>query len=291
LRPLAVFLVLPFALLAISRPRRRVGFMAVLLLPIIAVSAGNTLYDFHAFGAWSSTGYHFWRSIPYDYPSLVFSPWFLTQNLMVLWTFKGAAMILALAFVGWLSLKKQPPDDLRHYLRYALLAAGPISFIHLWYAWTTVRFHFVGLALLVVLAAAGIARWIPQSVQRQKWLLVAALAVSPVFPPRMRIPLPVRRQLGEQIARLTPADAVIVSAIPAPFLETLISQPGNHRLIVPPDRQWKDDVYANMIINTANARVDPLAASDANGRAALIAQGASYVHPFTADEGMDQLSA
>jgi hypothetical protein len=46
-----------------------------------------------------------------------------------------------------------------------------------------------------------------------------------------------------------------------------------------------------MIVNPANARVDPLPASAADRRAALIARGAFYVHPFTADEGMDRLSA
>jgi hypothetical protein len=291
IRPLAGFILLPFAVMALRRGRSRVASLAVVLIPWLVVVLFGSYYNLRTFGHWSRTGYQYWQSIPFDYPTVVFSASNLKMNLAILWMYKFIPLILILAVIGWAILRKAKTPELSDFLRYTALAAGPVSFVHLWYAYSNVRFHFIGLSLLVVVAAAGLSRLIPAVVTRRRWLLPAALAASLFLPPSLRAGEPKRRELGEAIERLTPLDAVIVTAISAPYLDTLIQLHGAHRTVIPPDRDWSNGVYNNLVICVEPSRLHSIPETDADQRAALLSHGGYYAHDITAAEGMDTLGA
>lgn len=288
MREVGAALWLPFAALAVRNPEDRWRRLAALTVPVLLAGAAIGWYNLRTFGDWMRTGYQYWCAVPYDYPGLTFSPRYVGANLRSLVSARVGLLIVGGTIGAWL-LARSDRVGLKRLGMFLLLGAGPIELVHLLYFASDVRFHFLALAVLAVVAGAGIGRSIPRRFDRLAWLpaalalpLAARIAVLP-DPPSFR------RVVARAIADNTPANAVIVTAIDAVFLDPDVVQ-GSDRLIVPADRHVE---YASkLIVKRRVARLVPPPRSPVDHRAlALLRAGAIDPFPYTAADAPDRIAA
>ncbi len=288
MRAASVFVWLPFAALALRRRAAWPANLAALTLPVLAAYGIVGIYNLHAFGQWSRTGYQYWCAVPYDYFGLTFSAAYLLPNLRMLATVR-VGVLLAAGVVGAVLLRSRDGAALRRTAAFPALSAAPMSAFHLLYFAAGVRFHLLALAGLAVVAGVGIGSRVPRRLRCWAWappLLALPLALAA---PASEGPEHYRRSVAEAIAQNTPRDAVIVTAIDAVFLDPYLVQHSG-RLIVPIDR---DVEYASKVIvrrRTASPNPPPVSAVDhcAEG---LLRAGAIRPFPYTADEAPERIAA
>jgi len=299
LRVESAALLLPLAIQAwpsgVGTRERLPGFrrLAVLALPSLALVLATAAYQQAAFGDFRRNGYMFWVPLPCDYPKLAFSLEFLRPNLNALRT---AGFLVAAAFgvVGTAVLLAQGARLARRAIAFAALAALPASLLHLVFSFSAARFHLNLIAFLSVLGGAGVASLIPETRLRRfgfplALIASALLALAPVLVPGLRPRISIRRPTAEILARETPEDAVVVSAIDAVFLEPYLLR-GTRRRLVPANRGVE---YASKAVVWKRIELpDPVPKwTKAEGIAWLAEHGAALVCPFTADERPGELAA
>lgn len=218
--------------------------------------------------------------MPYDYGELAFSNNYIGPNLAA---FASPRLWIPLAALGLaLPVLLRDPRTRRATLA-ALLAAAPISLFHLRHYYVEVRFHPLLIALGCVAPAAAFARYVaPAALHRFAWAALPLVAAAAFWPERPRDPLPGRRATADALARLTPNDAVIVTAIDPLFLEPLVIR-GTKRRVIPASRAVA--FAADLVAPRRVAQPRP-APRDAYDRrcAGLIAGGSFDPVPFTARE-------
>lgn len=286
LRNVYLAVLVPFLWLVLRGRGSRASKVAALLGPSALVAAATAVYNHAAFGDWRRTGYHFWCSVPYDYANLLFSPAYVRINL-VQFLSVGALVTLAFGAAGIAVLVLRKPTGRGPLLRFLLLAAVPGTVFHLFYFFPSIRFHLFALALLTVLGGAGIAVLVPEGVRRKLWFLPALLVLAVFVWPRQAEPEPARRKVAEALARETPRDAVVVSAIDPVYLEPFILR-GTQRRVVPVSRGIE---YASKVATPRRIdQLDPPPTGPGDHRApALLRAGAKEAVAFTADEAPNAL--
>ncbi len=233
LRMVYLSLLAPFLLSVMRLRDRRWGHLAALAAPPIAMAAAQCAYNAATFGDPLRTGYHYWHSVPYDYDELVFSNAYLQPNLAA-FAAPSAWIPLAALCLAARSLARAPQT--RRALAAALLAAAPISLFHLRYYYVDERFHLLLIATAMTLAAVALVRFASRLLpERSAWAGLALSALAAFWPAPPRNPLPGRRSTADALARLTPSNAWIISAIDPVFLEPLVLR-GSKRHIIPATR-------------------------------------------------------
>jgi hypothetical protein len=296
LRVLAFASVLPLIAYVLLSQRRMGPRLLAITLPSTLIILLTALYNHHTFGDWRRTGYHFWTPIPYDVPGMTFSAGFLWENvrgLAGLWAVFLAGAIGAVAIWLWArgaARPDAPPPNERAHEQIAaitamlLLAAVPISLVHLFYFYEQTRFHLPAATLLCVIGGAGIALLVPEMIRRYRVLLTLGLVVAAahghVQLQQFVIP-PLRRIAAEHMANTEP-NAVIVTAIDPVYLEPLVLR-NSQRRIIPYSREVE---YASKLVAPEKiGRLDPPPTSPFEHRhPALLAAGAREVVAVTAAE-------
>ncbi|MDB5288859.1 MAG: hypothetical protein JWL69_100 [Phycisphaerales bacterium] len=292
IRPLTGILAIPFVF-EILRTRRHgwVRDLAAIALPCAAVVLLNGLYQQHAFGDWRRTGYQFWLPVPYDYFSLTFSPRYLGQNFARFNDYLVWAP-LAMGTLGAIALCRRRSPHLLPVVAFTVLGALPLSVVHLFYFFTDIRFHFLGLTLVCLLAGCGAAVLIPEALRRQLWFMLPLACLTILVPRLPSFPLddqpPMRFAVATTAARLLPGNAVLISGIDPPYLEELFVR-GTARKVLPISR---DTPYAAAVLARHRiAQLDPPPHNAADHACpGLVAGGAERLYPFTAEQGVTQLS-
>jgi hypothetical protein len=157
----------------------------------------------------------------------------------------------------------------------------PGTLFHLFYFYPDLRFHLLSLAMLCILAGAGWATFLGESVRlRARWML-PLLAVLSLALPASPAPEPHRRIVADAIARETPPNAVIVSAIEPAYFEPTVLR-GTQRRIVPFSRSVEYAARSVMIdwLDAGRASSGAGTTTAANGRPA-----ADALHTAKPDEG------
>jgi hypothetical protein len=260
--------------------------IVALLLPPLGFIIATLIYDQIRFGSPLRTGYEFWAPIPHQFFHLLFAPRYLVPNLKALapwwWLAIGGAIALVI-------LWRQRPQAARSIGWFILLAAAPISAIHLFYFWGDPRFHLLMLAMLCIVLGAGIGMLVECSLRRREWLIPLIIVASAAIPIHPSTPEPIRREIADDLRAGTPDDAIIVTAVDPVYLEPFLLR-GTHRRIIPISR-WVE--YAAQAIAPKPLR--PMTPPPTNPVKPRIPQafaaGAKDVVPFTADENPDQILA
>lgn len=301
MRPLTGVLALPFvveilyrsirSLLPEHRKREKVFFRFVLLaLPCAFAVAATALWQAHAIGDWRRTGYQFWLPVPYDYFELTFSKRYFRDNIALLEWHLLYLPVLG-GMVGFYLLQKRRAPKLRAVAAFLLLGAAPLSVMHLFYFFRGLRFHFLSIAILSIIAACGIALTIPQRL-RDKFAFLLPIAILCVFLPRMSddpldIGTRVRDQVATAAAEALPDDAVLISNIDPVYLEHRVAR-GTHRRVLPISRHTP---YARALL--ARRRIAKLTPPPRNAAdhacAGLRAGGDPPLYAFTANEEIGTL--
>ena len=294
-RPVFAAMLFPF-LLQIFRPREMVVRKATALFLPIAGAIGITLaYNAATFGSPLRNGYKFWAAIPMDYPSLVFSFSYLKTNL---WLIAGTVfpLYVVICIAAWLIVRKREPAAFassravsRDALIFLSLTTGPILLFHLFYFFPSDRFHipmFTGAAILT----GGMLGLLfgPRATSFLKLVLPVILLL--VIGARVAVPesVPHRRLAADRIRAVTPANALVISAIDPVYLERLAGH-GSSRRIVPISRNVE---YASKLL--VPKRVNLPNPSKLNWRNSrnneLLRGGAQEAVQFVASEQLEAIA-
>jgi hypothetical protein len=227
-------LAIPFLMLAPRERARGVRRTLLFASPIVAVAIASAWYDQSALGAWNRTGYQFWLPDLYADMSRVLSASFVGANLAGFGAVWSLAAI-ALGITGaWLLLRRRSAEA-RALITFACLGALPGTLFHLIYYYQDLRFHLLTLSILCILAGAGIAAAIDEDSRRRAPWALPLLAIATLALPSSPEPEPFRRIVADTLARETPRDATILSAIDAVYLEPTLLR-GTGRQVVPLSR-------------------------------------------------------
>ncbi len=294
-RPVFAAMLFPFLLEIFRVPETRIRNASALLLPIAAAAGITLVYNAVTFSSPLRNGYKYWAAIPMDYPSLIFSLSYFKTNLWLI-----AATVFPLYVVvgiaAWLLVRKREPAEFaskrpafRDALTFVALTTGPILLFHLFYFFPSDRFHipmFAGAAVITggVLGLFFNARTISHLKFVLPVILLLAIAARITVPE----PVPHRRLAADRIRTVTPANAMIISAIDPVYLERLAGH-GSSRRIVPISRKVE---YASKLL--VPKRVDLPNASKLNWRdsrnSELRRGGASEAVQFVASEQLESLA-
>lgn len=224
-------LCLPFLLLAFRRGKRSLPSLALFAAPTIAVVLSSALYNNATFGSWTRTGYRFWLPHLHQSMSEVLSPSFIGPNLATLASFWGWTAI-AFGSLGAWRLLARGSSEARSLLRVFFLGALPGTLFHVIYFYPDLRYHLFTLAILCILASAGLATLPSESFRRRTKLLLPLIALASIALPSSPASEPQRRIVADVLAAETPSNAVIVSAIEPAYFEPTVLR-GTTRRIVP----------------------------------------------------------
>jgi 4-amino-4-deoxy-L-arabinose transferase-like glycosyltransferase len=227
-------LALPFVILALrNRPRSWRGVLAF-SAPVVAVALASAMYNSATFGSWRRTGYHFWLPELHERFTNILSPSFVPANAASLGSFWALSAIAFGSLGAWVLVRRRSPDA-RAMIAYLCLGALPVSLFHFFYFYQDLRFQLLSLSILCVFAGAGVATLIGEDLRRRaRWALPVVILCTLVLP-SSPAPVPYRRIVAETLARETPRDATIISAIePAYFEPTLLRSTG--REVIPYSR-------------------------------------------------------
>ena len=278
-------MVVPFVVLAIMGRSRVTVKLAALLIPSLILGAANAWYNASRFGSWRRTGYHYWAAIPYEFPSLVFSPQYLWDNLVLF----GHPWMWAPLVAGAVGIGVLFTIDARAARRVALFVAAaglPISLAHLYYFHTEPRFHAPLIALCCVIGAAAVVLLLPRRWRERPWMAVAlaAVALPLVRPPAERFGS--SRPLLELFARYVPPGGTIITRIGPVHLDPLVLRPGGRRWMA----AMRIQDYAGQVVTPRPIGV-PVGAVRYPGHThrqpAIFAAGGRDAVPWTASERPD----
>ncbi len=299
LRPVGAAAAVPFALLATrtARPGSTWARLVALFVPLVAAAGATMAYNRVAFGSAWRNGYELWCAVPYDYPHLLFSPAYLAANLRALQS--SGLPILASAAVASLLVARRSSDSDglagkhagdagRALAEFLVVGIGPALLFHLFYFFPDRRFFLPATALSIVIVAVSVGPRLAL-LSTGKVAVAMTFVLAAVIVERVRTPddPPTRRLAVEQIARLTPAGAVVLSAIEPPYVEYL-ADAGGHRRIVPISRGVE---YASKLLvwhKVEHLHPSPTGWKD-HRSPGLVAGGALEAVPLVATEMLDEL--
>lgn len=164
LKPLMLGFVCPFLFMLVAFMRHEVISFQIglrniifLLVPPGFALALQAIYNQNVFGSFFRSGYHFWVSIPYDYPGLLLSFKYLLPNVQVLLLGTSLVVLCALIFVIPSKRDKateRRAEEIRSGLTFIFLGIAPLLLFHLLYFYQSDRF-FLGFEVLVAAFAGG----------------------------------------------------------------------------------------------------------------------------------------
>jgi hypothetical protein len=290
LRPLAATLLLPLLAALLVERRRLVVRLALLLAPMALLVVTTAVYNSHHFGAWWRTGYHYWCPIPYDFPSLTWSPRYFFDNVRLL-GLPAIAMAALAGAAGLAILIVRHHPAARRVAVFLALAALPISVAHLYYFHREPRFHVMLIALCCVTAGAGIAAILPAAVRDRPWGAVAAAACMLGFallrPPVDRYGS-FRSRMDVLAANVPAGGTIVTRADPVPLEPTVLRPGGRHWLPL-----WRRQNYAGHAVAPRPIALPPGTSVTWPGihrQAPVMAAGARDAVPWTALERPDLLA-
>ncbi len=294
-RPVFGAMLFPF-LLEIFRVREtRVRNATALLLPIVAAVGLTLAYNAATFGSPLRNGYKYWAAIPMDYPSLIFSLSYFNENL---WFIAGTLLPLyvVVCIAAWLVVRTREPAAFassramfRDALTFVILTTGPMLLFHLFYFFPSQRFHipmFAGAAVI----AGGLLGLLFSARTTSLLKLVLPVILLLAVGARIAVPEPVphRRLAADRVRAITPANALVISAIDPVYMERLAGH-GSSRRIVPISRNVE---YASKLL--VPKRVDLPDASKLNWRNSrnneLLRGGAQEAVQFVASEQLEAIA-
>ncbi len=295
-RPVLGAMLLPFLLTILRSRPQFFARAAALLLPIGAAAAGTLFYNRAIFGSPLRNGYHFWTPVPSDYPSLVFSPGYVADNIRMIGA-TALPILFGIAVALWLVLRFRPRgtndatnQPLRHAMTFFALTTAPILLFHLFYFFPSDRFHLPMMAGTAVIAGSLLGLLVGVRLMRVLQLLLPALLILAIVMRSMTPePVPHRRLAADRVRQLTPDNAIIISGIDPVYLGWLAGH-GSSRRIVPFSRrvEYADKVTARQKV--VNPQPPPAHWGD-HRAAGLIRGGADEAVPFVASEQIDALAA
>lgn len=276
------------------------------------------------FGSPLRTGYHYWCSIPYDFPTLTFSARYLFHpadgegpGSLVAYLLArgwlpaqprvesiGTIAFWSLVFPGAVVAWRQNGPARRYVLLVMVAAALFLGFYGL-YFFQDIRFLLPVYVALVPLAAWGVERLlaVPESLRRSGALgvlLAAALCIATWMPgPRwsrasnqpLRELSGARQQLVEAAARILPQDALIVSNLDGLIVGHYLLR-GTERDYLPLDRRVE---YASKYVQprapgSLRFRLAASSIDDPFDHRAVQLPGAVEAYPVTAIESLSNLA-
>lgn len=221
LRPVTVFLCLPFALTAASSlSRRAITRIFLVLLPSALTASATMFYNWKVFGSPLRSGYSYWCSVPYDYFSLTFGLRFLGNNASVLLNagkFIFPVFFLALGIILHRNRQFIPKGFKNTLSRSALFfafALSPLIAFHLFYFFPEERFYLPVLAFACACAGGFAGIIIKQASAAFRMILPAAILAASIAV-RIHTPghIPARRQAVDLINAHVPDHANVITAI------------------------------------------------------------------------------
>jgi hypothetical protein len=289
-------LILPALFLLLSeRKVRTLRSWLFVLVPLTFIAAATALYSLLTFGSLGRSGYQFWLPWPYDEWSAVFSTRYLKENLEVL-LFQTPLPLFLIVVLGLTPI-------LRHYDRAALnrpqfrfylialaLFAIPSCVFYLLYFYSTSRFALPVSAVLYAGMASAIGALLgPLERHRFGLTFVLVLLIGALLGFRLAsiAPEPERRLAAERIARNTPSDAVVITALDPVYAEPLLVR-GTKRVVVPVSRRVE---YASKVVAWRKLEFEPPSDRDPEvvPRASLLETGGQEAVTYVALEAMDAL--
>jgi hypothetical protein len=298
-RSVYLSLLVPFAWRAWRNREDRLAQFACLCSPVVAVLVANAVYNHTTFGDWRRTGYRLWAAVPCDYPDLVLSPAYLRGNLEMLMS-PEVRWTLGLATLGAVALVVRRPRHGRALLGFGAITAVPIALFHSFFFFSDVRFHLYLLVLCMLLGAIGVVSILPATVQRHRILELLALLVlvGAIFtlkplgdrmPGFLRDGRPPRRALADLVHHETPDGCVVISDLEPVYIGALAPL-GSHRTYLALSRGVE---FASKVLVRTRIERELAAPRNAFDHAAhgLLAHGAQWAVPHTADEAHDRIDA
>ena len=216
LRPLCAWCALPIGLAGLHRGRAWAGIGA-LALPFAALVGATALWNFWWFGDPLRTARAFWGTWPDGGPLPGLSASFVPEGLRELASPWVAGIAAAGALGAW-RVRMAHREASAPVLAFALLGAAPMSVQQLLSPPEGAAAHLPLLALLGVLAGAGVASLLPEKPWRAAMPLPAAIASLAALVGTPREAIPVRRIAADGLARAVPRGAVLVTGINPAYL-------------------------------------------------------------------------
>jgi len=218
----------PFLWLALRTKQRRLLHSLAFSLPVIGVALGTAYYNSITFGSWTRTGYQFWLPELHERFANVLSPRFIAPNVAALGTFWSLCAIGFGVFGIWRLLRSRS-SEARGVFTFFVLGALPGSIFHLFYFYQHARFHLLSLSILCIFAGAALATFTPEAIRRRGSWVLPLIAIAALTLTASPEPVPYRRIVAETLARETPTNATIISAIDSVYLEpTVTRDTGRH---------------------------------------------------------------
>lgn len=290
---------LPFVMLIFYKYKQRLAGLSVLLLPLFCMAAANSWYSKLTFGSASRTGYHFWCSVPFDYSSLPFSANYVIDNLAVLLRstvpIYGSISMIALILLNrrtslFHDVASTESKSIVSSATFVLLTTCPIILFHLVYFYPDTRFFLPVAVLWGVLAGGLYGRLLEQTPLTFAYLLVTVMLCTVFIIKNSEVSAtPTRRLASEDILKLVPSGAVLISAIDPAYLEFMA---GTKKRIsfLPLNRTVE---YASKyIVRKRIPHLSPAPLGWWDHRCAGLAlKGAEEVFAKTADEAPDEIAA
>ncbi len=252
IRPTGLSASLPFLLLALRiRPRKQsLGYGLLFLLPILLFTALQMVYSNRSFGSPFRSGYQFWCPVPYDYLNLTFGFSYVPLNIAAVWR-SGLLVLLAAAVIMILLMRraewnKDTERTAAHdSLGFILVTAVPLSLFHLLYFVGDPRFFLpVTGPLAAVVGAMGCAILLRVSNRMAHIAVAIALGVVLILGSLLPVPDPTRRRVVDQIDKILPKTALLISHIDPVYLDFFLNR-GGERVVLPLSRYVE---YASKVV-------------------------------------------
>ncbi|MBX7145644.1 MAG: glycosyltransferase family 39 protein [Oligoflexia bacterium] len=240
MRSTCIILLVPF-IWPLWQMRTKLRPLGLLCGPSIVTGLSTLAYNSKVFSSPWRSGYHYWVSIPYDFPGLTFSLRYLSSNIeLILSTasFVPGALFLFVGF-GLLRHRELPQLEMsewRKLVGWTMIFGALLALFFLPYFYCSRRF-FLPFSALTVIAGVVYLTSAATSERFKAWLDSALLlALALVVAGRiLATPQTAHRDIAEQLAQL-PKDVVIVSAMNPAYLERLVLA-GTNRQFVPLSRE------------------------------------------------------
>lgn len=234
-RPAYIIFAAPLLITSLLR-RRWLHLLAygMACVAIVGLQAG---YNAYTFGAPSRTGYAFWCPEVYEHTANTFSKLHWIANLRnVAWSRAGAIWGLTVLGLAMPSLRRTlfATQFGRNYIAFCAWSLPCYTVLHLGYFFADTRFFLPATVAFCVLAGACFGQlWHRSSDRFATGVGVAILIPLVIWRLFIYQPHPPLRRIGaDEIAALTPSNAIVISAIDPVYLR-LITGPGDKRMFVP----------------------------------------------------------
>lgn len=297
IRPVSLSILIPFLLTCLStrHGEKRITKLLLLALPSAMYISANMAYNNSVFGSPLRNGYNFWCPVPFDYPSLCFSPGYMILNIKAILLSPIPALAISGVVFYLLNIRfgaekhEQESDmPLRYLVEFTVAASVPLVAVHLFYFYQAERFYLPVIALMAVICASMAGKWmkkLPSPVAPAvQALLATVIIISSVSAPRQ---IPFNRILAEQLDSRAPANAIIISSVDPVYLDFFVGK-STSRLILPLSRNVE---YASKVVCPVKVHnPEPFPSSWSDHRCAgLLKGGARDIIPATAGEEMNFL--